>query len=77
MLTKSEQKRVAAAYVLQADLLNLSNVEELPEDVKRKARDTALKMIRDERQARTAKAQRTKAHRAAEEAFTWQPVRRR
>ena len=74
-LTVAERKRISDAYALQAAQLQLSDKEDLPREVKRKVRAKVLRMIRAERRARTAKAQRTKAYRAAENTFTWQPAR--
>ena len=76
-LTEAERKRINDAYAAQAAQLKLSGRVVLPREVKRKVRVKVLRMIRAERKARTAKAQRTKAYRAAENTFTWQPARRR
>ncbi|HFH0421979.1 TPA: hypothetical protein ACGHOC_004684 [Salmonella enterica subsp. enterica serovar Bovismorbificans] len=76
-LSAGECKRISDAYAAQRATLHLSDREALPKEVKRKVRRIALKMIFAEREARAAKAQRTKEYRAAEETFTWQPVRRR
>ncbi|HEL8012958.1 TPA: hypothetical protein U0A13_004974 [Escherichia coli] len=76
-LTFDERKRIAEAYAAQAEALQLSDVKKLPREVKRKTRSQVLRMIFAERQARAAKAVRTREYRAAEETFTWQPMRRR
>lgn len=76
-MTVSERKRINDAYATLAAQLQLSGKEELPRDIKRKVRANVLRMIRAERKARNAKAQRTRAYRVAENTFTWQPARRR
>ncbi len=76
-LTAAEQKRLNDAYAMQKTLLQLSDKDELPKEIKRTVRDVTLKMIFAAREAKAAKTLRTREYRAAEETFKWQPARRR
>ncbi|HIC1790681.1 TPA: hypothetical protein ACW0I5_004602 [Escherichia coli] len=76
-LTVAERKKISDAYAMQKAVLKLTDKDELPTEVRQRVRQVTLEMIFAARKAKAAKTQRTKEYRAAEDTFSWRPVRRR
>lgn len=76
-LTPAEEKRLAEAFVAQAMAMGLKANKKLPGAIKAQVRERVLNTIRAEREALKQQEARRTEYEAAENSFSWQPLRRR
>lgn len=76
-LTEAEERRLSEAIADEARAMGLTKKDRMPQETKRRIRARVLNAILDERTtARKREAAMTEGQ-EPEDAFTWQPQRRR
>ena len=76
-LTPAEENRLADAFTATAIAMGLKGNKKLPKAIKQQVRERVLRAIDDERQAQAARDARRQEFEAAENTFSWRPLRRR
>lgn len=76
-LTEAEERRLAEAIAAEARAMGLRGKDRMPQETRRRIRTRVLKSIIDERTAGRKREVALTAGQEPEDAFTWQPQRRR